>query len=166
MLNDFVAGALASGRIDILSDGTPWRPLIHVEDMSRAMSWAAARDAGAGGDFLAVNTGSDGWNHQVRDLADAVAAAIPGTEITVNPDAPPDRRSYRVDFGLYRRLAPEAQPRITLEAAIEGLRDGLAGAGFDDARFRESQLVRLRTLAAHRERGALDAELRWAEDAR
>ena len=166
VLNDFVAGALASGRIDILSDGTPWRPLIHVEDMSRAMSWAATREGDAGGDFLAVNTGSDGWNHQVRDLADAVAAVLPGTEITVNPDAPPDRRSYRVDFGLYRELAPEAQPRVTLRAAIEGLRDGLVGAGFDDANFRESQLVRLRTLAAHRERGALDAELRWREDAR
>ena len=165
VLNDFVAGALASGRIDILSDGTPWRPLIAVGDMARAMSWAAARESSAGGEFLAVNTGSDGWNHQVRDLADAVARIVPGTGITVNPDAPPDRRSYRVDFGLYRRLAPEAQPEVTLDGAIEGLRDGLVGAGFADARFRESRLIRLRTLAAHRAAGALDAELRWAAGA-
>ena len=162
VLNDFVAGALASGRIDILSDGTPWRPLIHVEDMARAMSWAAVRPSDAGGDFLAVNTGSDAWNHQVRDLATAVAGIIPGTETTVNPDAPPDKRSYRVDFARYRELAPEAQPRVTLAGAIEGLRDGLVAAGFDDPEFRTSDLVRLRTLASHRRRGALDADLRWS----
>ena len=79
VVNDFVAGAVAAGEINILSDGTPWRPLIHVQDMARAIEWAISREADNGGDFLAVNAGSDQWNYQVHDLADAVAAAIPGT---------------------------------------------------------------------------------------
>ena len=78
VLNDFVAGAVASKRITILSDGTPWRPLINVKDMARAIDWAISRDVANGGEFLAVNVGSDEWNYQVKDLAEAVAKVIPG----------------------------------------------------------------------------------------
>ena len=165
VLNDFVAGALASGRIDILSDGTPWRPLIAVDDMALAMSWALGRDPGTGGDFLAVNTGSNGWNYQVRELADAVAGVIPGTEIRVNPEAAPDRRSYRVSFDRFAELAPDHVPRVGLVEAVEGLRDGLLAMGFADAGYRDSHLVRLRALDAHRARGALDERLRWSAGA-
>ena len=59
VLNDFVAGAVASKRITILSDGTPWRPLINTKDMARAIDWAIIRDKNDGGDFLAVTVGSD-----------------------------------------------------------------------------------------------------------
>ena len=67
VLNDFVAGALVSKQINILSDGTPWRPLIHVRDMARAIDWAVQRDRRDGGAFLTVNVGSDTWNYQVKD---------------------------------------------------------------------------------------------------
>ena len=69
VLNDFVASAMSTGGITVLSDGTPWRPLINVADMARAIDWAVGRDADAGGDFLIVNAGSDGWNYQVSELA-------------------------------------------------------------------------------------------------
>ena len=78
VLNDFVACAIASGEITVLSDGTPWRPLIDVEDMARAISWAIVRKPGNGGKFLAVNAGRDEGNYQVRDLAEAVARQVPG----------------------------------------------------------------------------------------
>ena len=133
VLNDFVAGAIASRRISILSDGTPWRPLIHVRDMARAIDWAVDREPADGGAFLAVNAGRDDWNHQVRDLAEAVARAVPGVDVTVNPDAPPDKRSYRVSFARFRDLAPDHQPAVDLEEAIAELRDGLEGIGFADA---------------------------------
>src|SRR3990170_2757956 len=67
VLNDFVAGAVASRAITILSDGTPWRPLINIKDMAQAIDWAISRDITSGGEFLAVNIGSDEWNYQVSD---------------------------------------------------------------------------------------------------
>ncbi len=166
VLNDFVAGALASGEITVLSDGSPWRPLIEVRDMARAIEWALRRDVAAGGDCLVVNAGSDAWNVQVRDLAEAVAAAIPGTRVSINTAAPPDKRSYRVDFGLFRRLAPAHQPQVALAEAVAGLRDGLAAIGFADPDFRESQRIRLRVLDRLRDQGGLDEALRWQGAAR
>jgi nucleoside-diphosphate-sugar epimerase len=162
VLNDFVAGAMAGGEIGVLSDGTPWRPLIEVRDMARAIEWALTGDAVGPGEFLAVNAGSDGWNVQVRDLAEAVAAEIPGTRVSINTDAPPDKRSYRVDFSLFRRLAPDHQPRVTLAEAVRGLRDGLAAVGFADRDFRASQHIRLKVLDRLMGEGRLDPELRWA----
>jgi len=165
VVNDFVAGAVASGEINILSDGTPWRPLIHVLDMARAIEWAVTREASNGGTFLAINAGSDQWNYQVKELAAAVAEVLPGTRVSLNAAAPPDKRSYRVDFSLFRQLAPNHQPQRTLHDTIAELRDGLLGIGFRDAQFRSSQLMRLRVLTGLRESGNLGAELQWAQGA-
>lgn len=146
VLNDFVAGAVTSGKITILSDGSPWRPLINVLDMARAIRWACERDNAAGGSFLAVNTGSDGWNYQIKDLALATRQLLPGVEIAINKDGRPDKRSYRVDFGLFRRLAPEHQPRHGLEDTVQGLIRGLQAIRFRDADYRHSGLIRLNVI--------------------
>ena len=161
VLNDFVAGAIANKEISILSDGTPWRPLIHIEDMARAIEWATRRELTQGGAFLAVNAGSNEWNYQVLDLAEACARALPGVRITINKNAQPDKRSYRVDFDLYRRLAPRHQPQVDLAAAVHGLKDGLMRFGFNDTDFRNSRLIRLKMLAELRSRGLLSDALRW-----
>ena len=161
VLNDFVAAALTAGRIEILSDGTPWRPLIHVRDMARAIEWAAGRKPSDGGDFLTVNAGSDEWNFQIADLARAVQAELGGVEISINRNAAPDKRSYRVDFGLFRRLAPAHSPRVRLPEAVRELAAGLRAAGFSDRNFRASRFIRLQVLADARAANRLDAELRW-----
>jgi nucleoside-diphosphate-sugar epimerase len=161
VLNDFVASALSSGEIKVLSDGTPWRPLIDVRDMARAIEWAISRPAERGGKFLALNIGSDTWNHQVRDLAYAVAASAPGNTVSINTAAPPDRRSYRIDFSLFLKLAPDHQPRETLESSIVRLRDGLQAIAFADRNFRQSQLIRLNVLERHIDEGRLDPDLNW-----
>lgn len=161
VLNDFVAGAVTSGRISILSDGTPWRPLINVRDMARAIDWAVRRSPDNGGTFLAVNGGSDAWNYQVKDLAEAVAEAIPGVEVSINKDAPPDKRSYRVDFGLFKKLAPDHQPQCDLRTTILDLKRGLEAMGFDDANFRDSGFMRLKFLTFLREQGLLNEKLEW-----
>jgi nucleoside-diphosphate-sugar epimerase len=161
VLNDFVACAVTSGEITVLSDGTPWRPLIDVEDMSRAIAWAVQRAAADGGHFLAVNVGRDEWNYQVKDLAEAVAAAVPGTKVSVNTAAPPDKRSYRVDFSLFNELAPGHIPQLSLDESIRRLHAGLASMGFADKDFRNSPYMRLKTLERHIAAGRLGADLRW-----
>lgn len=162
VLNDFVASAVASGKITILSDGTPWRPLINVLDMARAIAWALERSSDRGGDFLTVNIGCKEWNFQVRELAEAVARVIPGTEISINKNAQPDKRSYKVDFNLYRTLAPDHQPQFDLAITIADLKSGLEAMHFRDQNFRNSSLIRLRELSALRERGLLGEQLYWA----
>jgi nucleoside-diphosphate-sugar epimerase len=161
VLNDFVAGAVTSGKITILSDGTPWRPLIHVDDMARAIKWAISRGTANGGAFLAVNTGSDEWNYQVKDLANAVAEVMPGVEVSVNKDAQPDKRSYRVDFNLFKEVAPGFQPQVDLRQAIRGLKGGLERMGFREANFRESHYMRLKVLTGLRQSGLIDEALQW-----
>jgi nucleoside-diphosphate-sugar epimerase len=163
VLNDFVACALTSGRITVLSDGTPWRPLIDVRDMARAIEWATSRDESCGGQMLVVNVGADEGNHQVRDLAQAVADAVPGTTVSINTDAPPDARSYRVDFSLFRELAPNHQPRERLQDSIAGLIAGLRSINFADAEFRTSpKMIRLAMISRLLAEGRLTPELRWS----
>jgi nucleoside-diphosphate-sugar epimerase len=162
VLNDFVACALASGEVTVLSDGTPWRPLIDVKDMARAVEWALVRaPAPTGGTFVAVNVGTDQWNYQVKDLAEAVAKSIVGTKVNINLSAPPDKRSYRVDFSLFRKIAPDHQPQVTLEQSIWELKEGLSEMRFDDRNFRSSQFMRLNVLEGHISEGRLGEDLRW-----
>lgn len=144
VLNDFVASAISNKKITILSDGTPWRPLINVKDMARAMDWAIQRNEG--GNFLVINTGSNIWNYQVKELAMAVKEIFGNIEVEINTNAAPDKRSYKVSFNLYEKLAPNHQPQISLKAAIEDLKKGLEVIGFNDSNFRQSNLIRLKTI--------------------
>jgi nucleoside-diphosphate-sugar epimerase len=161
VLNDFVASALATGEITVLSDGTPWRPLIDVGDMARAIEWAIGRSPEHGGHFLAVNAGNRTGNYQVRELAEMVSNELPGTKVNINREAPPDKRSYQVDFSLFASLAPAHLPAVSLNKSVQNLASGLRGMGFSDREFRASPLMRLRTLKNHIEQGRLSRDLRW-----
>ena len=160
-LNDFVASAVGRGEIRVLSDGSPWRPLIDVADMARAIEWAVRRPASNGGASLVVNAGSAEWNYQVRDLARAVADAIPGVRVSINQDAQPDKRSYKVGFELFRELAPGHQPRVSLRQAISGLKTGLEQAGAAGPDFEAARFVRLNTLTRLQTEGRLGPDLKW-----
>lgn len=161
VLNDFVACALSQGRITVLSDGSPWRPLIDVADMARAIDWAIQRRAENGGRILNVNAGANSHNYQVHELAAAVADAVPGTTISINSEAPVDSRSYQVDFSLFAKLAPEHRPRMTLSQSINGLIGGLKRMNFSDTQFRTSSLMRLHVLQRHIDEGRLTECLGW-----
>jgi nucleoside-diphosphate-sugar epimerase len=163
VLNDFVACALSRGQINVLSDGSPWRPLIDVADMARAIDWAIDRPAGTGGRYLAVNAGSDDRNYQVKDLASAVAKSVPGTDVSINTYAPVDSRSYKVDFGLFRSLAPDHQPVVVLDQSIQNLISGLRKMNFKDSEFRSSDLMRLKVLQDHIDSGRLNENLKWQQ---
>ena len=162
VLNDFVAGAVAAKEISILSDGTPWRPLINVKDMARAFDWAIGRDSSVGGDFLAVNVGQEQGNYQVRELAEAVARIIPGVHVQINENALPDKRSYRVNFDLFKQIAPNHQPLFNLDDSINELKEGLLAMHFKDENFRNSFFMRLVQLSHLRDAGYLDGTLQWS----
>ena len=161
VLNDFVASAVASNRITILSDGTPWRPLIDIKDMARAIDWAISRKPDQDTQFLAINAGCTEWNYQVKDLAEAVKEYIPNVEIDINKEAAPDKRSYRVDFSKYERLALDYLPKVDLLQSIKELKQGLEKISFNNSNFRESQFMRLKVLTSHREQGRLNEKLEW-----
>ena len=161
VLNDFVASAVTTNKITILSDGSPWRPLINIKDMARAIDWAIGRDGEMGGDYLALNAGSNQWNYQVKSLAEAAAEVIPGVEIDINKDALPDKRSYQVCFDLFEKLAPDYQPQVDLLTTIQELREGLNAMRFNDPDFRESTLMRLKMLTELEQQGLLSDNLEW-----
>jgi len=161
VLNDFVASAISSGIITILSDGTPWRPLIHIKDMAKAIDWGIQREKRNGGDCLSVNIGSNGWNYQVRDLAEAVAHVIPGTQISINENAQADRRSYRVNFDKFAELAPDFQPSIDLMAAVTDLKNGMEAIKFYDTDFHNSRFIRLNMLKELTGVGLVTENLEW-----
>ena len=161
VLNDFVASAVVSGKIEILSDGTPWRPLINTNDMARAINWAILRNRTNGGDYLVVNVGRQDWNYQVRELAGAVKKIMPEVNVSINKYAQADKRSYKVSFELFNSLAPDFQPVYDLEKTITELRDGLRSVNFHDKNFRESKFTRLKALERLEKKGLLDSNLKW-----
>ncbi len=146
ILNDFVTTAFTKNEIQILSDGTPLRPLIHVKDMSRAIEWAIQRKREEGGDYLVVNTGSNDWNFTVKELADKVSEIFGGIKVQINTNAAPDKRSYKVNFDLFRSLAPNHYPIETVEGSIIELRNLLEKINFHDQDFYKSDYIRLNVL--------------------
>jgi len=161
VLNDFVASAVATKKITILSDGTPWRPLIDIKDMSRAIDWGISRQADASDQFLAINVGRTEWNYQVKDLADAVKELMPEVAIEINTEAAPDKRSYRVNFSKYADMAPDYMPQVDLMQSIKELKTGLEKICFNNPDFRNSQFMRLKVLTNHQENGRLTDQLEW-----
>ncbi len=160
VLNDFVAGSITSGEITILSDGSPWRPLINVKDMARAIRWSHERKHEEGGSFLILNTGSNNWNYQVKELALKIKELLAGVDVSINQDAAPDKRSYKVDFSLFEKLAPNHQPQFDLKTSISGLVEGLKTIKFNNKDFRNSDLIRLKVINDLVRTGILDNDLR------
>jgi len=160
VLNEFVASAVATGKIEILSDGTPWRPLIDVKDISRAIIWASKRDESNGGDYVAVNVGRNDWNYQIKDIAAAVSKVIQGSQVEINKDGKPDKRSYKVDFSLYAKLACDHLPQVDLKQSIQELHQGLTQMQFQDKKFRASRYIRLKVLEEMIDKKCLSSDLR------
>jgi nucleoside-diphosphate-sugar epimerase len=142
VLNDFVASAITNKKIQILSDGTPWRPLINVKDMSRAIEWAIQSYDKKRNTFMIVNAGSNRWNYSILELAQSVSEIVGGVKIEVNKNASPDKRSYKVDFSLFDEIANDYTPIETLESTINDLFNGISKMNLG-ANFRSSEFIRL-----------------------
>ncbi len=158
VVNNLSAWAVGTGRIVLLSDGTPWRPQVHVEDVCRA--FAAALDASRERVHdEAFNVGRSGENYQVRDIAAIVAKAVPDAELEMPDVIEPDTRSYRVDFGKIESQLPEFEPVWTVPSGVEQLVDGFRTAGLREEDF--GRYTRLSTINAEVAAGALSQDLTW-----
>jgi nucleoside-diphosphate-sugar epimerase len=156
VVNNLVAYAYATGEVRMQSDGSPWRPLAHVEDISRA--FLAALEAPV--DQVhneAFNIGRDEDNHQIRDIARMIEATVPGSTVAFAPGASPDKRSYRVDFGKQARLF---EPRWTVQKGIEEMLAAYSAHHVTLDQFLSPRFQRLPRLRELVEAGELDAELR------
>jgi len=159
VVNDFVASAMASKKITILSDGSPWRPMIHVQDMAKALVWGIERESG--GNYLVVNAGANQNNFQVKDLAKIVASVIPNTVIEIAKNGGPDKRSYRVSFDALEKLTNSAFIEWSVKAAAEDLFEKLKGIQFKDQDLQSSRYIRFNVLKKMQSTGLLDLDLRW-----
>jgi nucleoside-diphosphate-sugar epimerase len=145
VVNNLLACAVATGEIRIMSDGSPWRPLIHCRDIARAFV-AFLRAPRARIHNKAVNVGGNLENYQVRDVGDQVKKLIPDAKITYTGEMGADPRNYRVKFDLLNELIPEFKLEYTLASGMEELHRKLISHGFSKRDWDGDQFVRLRAL--------------------
>ena len=160
VLNDFVAAALTTGRVYIKSDGTPWRPIVHIRDIIAAVLavLAAPRDAVHNETF---NVGQTEENYRIRELADIVAETIPGSRIEYAPDGGPDKRCYRVSFDKIRRVLPGFRPQWNARKGAKELYDAYRAAGLTQEDVACGRYFRINSIQRLLKGGQLDASLRW-----
>ena len=160
VVNNLVASAVAKGEIFIQSDGTPWRPLVHIEDIGRAFVavLAAPREVVHN---QAFNVGRTTENYRVSEIVDMVREAVPSARVRYAEGAGPDPRCYRVDCSKIAQLLPGFRPEWTVRRGVEELaaaygRHGMSAETFDGPRF-----VRMRHIRKLQDEGRLDSSLRW-----
>jgi len=159
VVNNLVGHAVLIGEVLVASDGTPWRPLVHVEDIARAFVavLAAPRELVHNAAF---NVGQSTENYQVRDLARMVAETVPGSRVRYAPGGGPDPRCYRVSCDKLVATLPEFRPRFSVRDGIEQLYDAYRSAPLTVADF-EGRFVRLRHVRRLLDERRLDSALRW-----
>ncbi len=165
VLNNLVAWAYTTGKIYMKSDGTPWRPIVHIEDISRA--FLAALHAPL--ELVhneAFNVGQTAENYRIRELAEIVAETVPGCQVSFAPDAGPDKRNYRVNCDKIQQVLPEFKPQWNARRGARELYDsyrrlGLALEDFEGPRY--NRIAHIKQLLAT---GDLDNALRWSKNAK
>jgi nucleoside-diphosphate-sugar epimerase len=160
VLNNLMGWARTTGRVKVMSDGTPWRPLVHIEDISRAALAAveAPRSAIHGEAF---NIGRNDANYQVREIAEAVARAVPDSTLEIVGESTGDTRSYRVDFTKALTTLPGFEPQWTLEKGCDELNQWFDNHTVNEASFESRQFIRLGQLNHLLDSRQLDKSLNW-----
>ena len=163
VLNNLVAWAYSTGRVLIKSDGTPWRPIIHIEDISRAFIAVlnAPREVVHN---QAFNVGRNDQNYRIRDLADIVKETVPDCQIEYAQDAGPDKRTYRVDFSKIERLLPDFKPQWDARKGAKELFDTYRKVGLKLDDFEGPKYKRIDHIKQLIKDGLLDQSLRWTNN--
>jgi nucleoside-diphosphate-sugar epimerase len=164
VVNNLVAVAFTTGEVLIQSDGTPWRPLVHIEDITRAFLAVlhAPRELVHNEAF---NVGRTEENYRVRALGALVEQVVPGSRVRYAEGGGPDPRCYRVDCGKLMRTLPEYQPAWTVQRGMEQLRDAFQANGLSREDLSGDKYFRIRRIRALQSEGLLDASLRWTGSA-
>jgi nucleoside-diphosphate-sugar epimerase len=162
VLNNLVAWAFTTGRIHLKSDGTPWRPIVHIEDISRA--FISALEAPADAVFNeAFNVGQTAHNYRIRDLAEIVASVVPNCTIEFAEDAGPDARSYRVSFEKIHRKLPGFQPRWDARMGAEQLYEAYSSSNLTLQEFEGPRYQRIGHIRKLLGEGVLEGDLRHSK---
>ncbi|MEY4579359.1 MAG: hypothetical protein RL701_4062 [Pseudomonadota bacterium] len=159
VVNNLVGHALTTGKVLLQSDGTPWRPLVHIGDIIQAFLSAltAPRDTIHN---QAFNIGRTAENYQIRQVANIVAEVVPNCEVSIATGASADIRDYRVNFAKAETQLPGYKPRWTVRTGVEELYEAYKRAGLTAEVFQGPKYYRLRTVRGLQQRGQLDAQLR------
>jgi len=162
VLNDLVASAYTTGRVLIKSDGTPWRPIVHIRDIIAAIIAVldAPREAVHNETF---NVGRTEENYRIRELADIVAEVVPGCHVEYAPDGGPDKRCYRVNCDKIRRVLPGFRPQWTARKGAQELYQAYRAAGLTAEDLEQAHYLRISHIQRLLRGGQLDASLRWIE---
>jgi nucleoside-diphosphate-sugar epimerase len=162
VVNNLVGHAATEGEVRLLSDGSPWRPLVHIEDISGA--FVAALDADR--DQVhneAFNVGRNEENYRIREVAEIVHRNVPDSTISFAPGAGPDRRSYRVRFDKLSAALPGFRPRWTVDRGAQQMLDALRRHGVTPEGFQGPSFHRIAQIKRLIEDGRLDSSLRWVD---
>jgi len=162
VVNNLVGHALTTGKVTMTSDGSPWRPLVHIGDISRGVIAALTAPADAVRN-QAFNIGRTQENYRIREVAELVAEVVPGCEVSFAPGASADARNYRVDFTKAEKALPGFTPEWTLRAGIEELYAAYKAHSMTQAEFFGTRYYRLKVIRGRIESGELDKDLRWIE---
>ncbi len=160
VLNNLVAWAYTTGRVYLKSDGTPWRPIVHIEDISRAFLAVleAPREVVHNEAF---NVGRTEENYRIHEIAEIVRDTVPDSYIEFAPGAGPDKRTYRVDFSKIETLLPQFQPQWTARKGAQELLQAYEKMGLNDTSFEGPRYSRIAHIRVLLEQQKLDAHLRW-----
>jgi nucleoside-diphosphate-sugar epimerase len=164
VLNDLVASAYTTGRVYIKSDGTPWRPIVHIRDIIGAILsiLEASQDAIHNETF---NVGRTEENFRIRDLAVIVAETVPGCRIEYTPGGGPDKRCYRINCDKIRRVLPNFRPQWNARQGARELYDAYRAAGLNAADVERALYIRISRIQGLIKAGRLDDSLRWSQEA-
>jgi nucleoside-diphosphate-sugar epimerase len=160
VINNLVAWAFTTGKILLKSDGTPWRPLVHIDDIIQAVVCSLKADREVIHN-LAVNVGSNEENYQMRDLADFVKATVPDCDIEYADGAGPDPRCYRVNFDKIHKVFPEFKTRWTARAGVEECYQSYLKFGLKIDDYEGVKFKRVAHILDLIEKGRLDNNLVW-----
>jgi nucleoside-diphosphate-sugar epimerase len=150
VVNNLIASALAKGEIRVMSDGSPWRPLIHCRDIARA--FVAFLNSPPEDPAWVVNVGSNYENYQVKEIVEKIHHRLPHTPVVFTGEVGADPRNYRVNFDLLGKVLPYFKLNYTLESGIDQLLEKYRQHGFSLADFEGDRFVRLRTLKKQMEK--------------